>query len=229
MKKILKNISYNKITNNHLVYVFMFLAAFTIRFFASQKLPINSYEASILLKITDETSIYTDGFSIIEFILIKMSFFAFGESDLGARMFPVIAGSILTLLPLYLREKLDSKIGLVVSLFIVIDPFMVANSIQVGSNIFAFLAFAFLFGAIWKKDVIGINLFLLMLFISGRGKLLAMILCIIFLVYQKMHGVYVLKDLIEETKKWGRKNNYFQFQKYLIVGLFLAYSFGTDI
>jgi len=189
----------------------MFLAAFTIRFFASQKLPINSYEASILLRITDETSIYPDGFSVIENTLIKMSFFVFGESDLGARMWPIIAGSILTLLPLYLREQLNNKIGVVMSLFIVVDPFMLVNSIQIGSNIFAFLAFAFLFGAIWKKDVIGRNLFLLMLFISGRGKLFAMILCIIFLVYQKMHGVYVLKDLIEETKKWGNKNNYFQF------------------
>jgi len=232
MKNIFKNITYNKIKNTHLVYVFMFLAAFTIRFFASKKLPINSYEASILLRITDETSIYPDGFSIIEYILIKMSFFVFGESDLGARMWPVIAGSILTLLPLYLREQLNNKIGVVMSLCIVVDPFMLVNSIQIGSNIFAFLSFAFLFGAIWKNDVFGRNLFLFMLFISGRGKLLAIILCIIFLVYQKMHGVYVLKDLIEETKKWGKKNNYFQFQKYLIIGLFLAFTiaiFGLDI
>jgi len=232
MKNIFKNITYNKITNIHLVYVFMFLAAFTIRFFASQKLPINSYEASILLKITDETSIYPDGFSVIEYILIKMSFFVFGESDLGARMWPVIAGSILTLLPLYLREQLNNKIGVVMSLFIVVDPFLIVNSMQIGSNIFAFLAFAFLFGAIWKNDYFGRILFLLMLFSSGRGKLLAMILCIIFLVYQKMHGVYVLKDLIEETKKWGKIKIYFQFQKYLIIGLFLAFTiafFGLDI
>jgi len=222
MNKMFRNNTKNKITNTHLVYVILFLMAFTTRFFASQKLPINSYEASILLRITDEISIYPEGLSVIEFILIKTSFFFFGDNDLVARIWPVLAGSILSLLPLYLRDQFENKIGVMLSLFIVVDPFMIVNSIEIGSNIFTFLIFVFLLAAIWKKDVFTRTVFLVLLFISGRGTMLAMILSIAFLVYQKMHQALFVKNLVEETREWGKENNAFQFKKYLIIGLFLA-------
>ena len=130
MIKDFKGIRKNRITNTHLIYVSLFLAAFAIRFYGSQKLPINSYEASILLKITGRTPIYPEGFSIIESLLIKISFFIFSDSDLAARIWPIIAGSILTLLPLYLGKQLNPKNGVMLSLLIAIDPFMVVNSIQ---------------------------------------------------------------------------------------------------
>lgn len=227
MNKMFRNNTKNKITNTHLVYAILFLVAFTIRFCASQKLPINSYEASILLRITDEITIYPEGLSIIEFILIKTSFFFFGDNDLAARIWPVLAGSILSLLPLYLRDQLENEIGVMLSLFIVVDPFMIMNSIQIGSNIFTFLSFVFLLAAIWKKDVFSRTIFLVLLFISGRGTMLAMILSIAFLVYQKMHQAFFVKNLIEETREWGKENNVLQFQKYLIIGLFLAFIVTT--
>jgi len=141
MIKDFKNIRKNGITNSHLIYIFLFLVAIAIRFFASKKLPINAYEASILLKITGRTQIYPEGFSIIESLLIKTSFFIFSDSDLAARIWPIITGSILTLLPLYLGKQLNTKNGVLLSLFIAIDPFMIVNSIQLGSNIYTFLAF----------------------------------------------------------------------------------------
>ena len=234
MNKTFRNITKYKIKKYHLVYVLLFLVAFTIRFFASHKLPINSYEASILLRITDEISTYPEGLSIIEFILIKTSFFIFGDNDLAARIWPILAGSVLSLLPLYLGDQLENKIGVILSLFIVVDPFMIVNSIQTGSNIFAFLAFVFLLAAIWKKDVFTGIIFFVLLIISGRGTMLAMILSIAFLVYQKMQQGLFVKNLVEEIKEWGKKNNVFQFQKYLIIGLFLAfmiviYKFDTSL
>jgi len=212
MNKTFRNITKYKIKKSHLVYVLLFLAAFTIRFFASHKLPINSYEASILLRITDEISTYPEGLSIIEFILIKTSFFIFGDNDLAARIWPILAGSVLSLFPLYLRDQLENKIGVILSLFIVVDPFMIVNSIQIGSNIFAFLAFAFLLAAIWKKDVFTGTIFFVLLIISGRGTMLAMILSIAFFVYQKTQQELFVKNLVEEIKEWGKKNNVFQFQ-----------------
>ena len=234
MNKTFRNITKYKIKKYHLVYVLLFLVAFTIRFFASHKLPINSYEASILLRITDEISTYPEGLSIIEFILIKTSFFIFGDNDLAARIWPILAGSVLSLLPLYLGDQLENKIGVILSLFIVVDPFMIVNSIQIGSNIFAFLAFAFLLAAIWKKDVFTGTIHFVLLIISGRGTMLAMILSIAFLVYQKTQQELFVKNLVEEIKEWGKKNNVFQFQKYLIIGLFLAfmiaiYKFDTSL
>jgi len=224
-KTFRKNTKYTKhtITNTHLVYVLLFLVGFTIRFIASQKLPINSYEASILLRITDGKSTCPDGLSIIEFILIKTSFFIFGDNNLAARIWPVLAGSILSLLPLYLRDQLENKIGVMLSLFIIVDPFMIVNSIQIGSNIFAFLAFVFLLAAIWKKDNFTSALFLVLLIISGRGTMFAMIFGIAFLVYQKMRQGLLLKSLVKETRERGKKNGIFQLQKYLIIGLFLAF------
>jgi len=218
-RKTAKNI----IAKSYLVYVILFLVAFTIRFFASKKLPINSYEASILLRITDEIPTCPEGLSIIEFILIKTSFFIFGDNDLAARIWPILAGSIFSLLPIYLRDQLENKIGVMLSLFIVVDPFMIVNSIQIGSNIFSFLSFVFLLAAIWKKDVFIGTIFLVLLIISGRGTMLAMILSIAFLVYQKTHRGLFVKNLIEETREWGKRNNAFQLQKYFIIGLFLAF------
>jgi len=232
MIKDIKAIGKNKITNLHLIYVFLFLTAFIIRFFGSQKLPINSYEASILLKITGRTPIYPEGFSIIESILIKSSFFIFGDGDLAARIWPIIAGSILTLLPLYLGKQLNLKNGVMLSLFIAIDPFMIVNSIQLGSNIYTYLAFAFLLGAIWKRDVFKGILNLILLFLSGRGVLIAMILSITFLVYQKAHERDFIINFIEESKEWWKKNNDFQFPKILFFGLLSVFGiaiFKIDI
>ncbi len=219
MIKDIKGIGKNRITNLQLIYVFLFLMAFAIRFFGSQKLPINSYEASILLKITSRTPIYPEGFSIIESILIKSSFFIFGENDITARVWPIIAGSILTLLPLYLGKQLNHKNGVMFALFIAIDPFMIVNSIQLGSNIYTFLAFMFLLGAIWKRDIFTGILNLILIFFSGRGVMLAMVLSIAFLIYQKVHEGDYLRNLIEEFKEWWKKNNVFQFPKYLFFGL----------
>ena len=219
MIKDIKDIKKNEITNLHLIYAFLFLMAFAIRFLGSQKLPINSYEASILLNITGRTPIYPEGLSIIESILIKSSFFIFGDIDLAARIWPILAGSILTLLPLYLGKQINPKNGVMLSLFIAIDPFMVVNSIQLGGNIYAFLAFAFLLGAIWKRDVFRGILNLILLFFSGRGVMIAMILSIAFLVYQKAHEGDFIKNFIEESKEWWKKNNTFQFPKYLFFGL----------
>jgi hypothetical protein len=199
--------------------VSLFLAAFAIRFYGSQKLPINSHEASILLKITGRTTVYPEGFSIIESLLIKISFFIFSDSDLAARIWPIIAGSILTLLPLYLGRQLNPKNGVMLSLLIAIDPFMVVNSIQLGSNIFAFLAFTFLLGAIWKRDRFLVIMNLILLSFSGRGVMLAMILSIAFLIYLKVNEGGLIENYIEESKEWWKKNNAFIFPKLLILGL----------
>ena len=232
MIKDIKDIKENQITYLHLIYVFLFLSAFAIRFFGSQKLPINSYEASILLKITGRTPIYPEGFSIIESLLIKSSFFIFSDSDLAARIWPIIAGSILTLFPLYLGKQLNQKNGVMLSLFIAIDPFMIVNSIQLGSNIYTYLAFAFLFGAIWKRDVFWGVLNLVLLFFSGRGVMIALILSITFLIYQKVHEGDFIKNFIEEFKEWWKKNNDYQFSKYLFFGLLSVFGiaiFKIDI
>ncbi len=226
MIKGFKNIRKNRITNSHLIYVFLFFIAFAIRFFASQRLSINSYEASILLKITDRASTYPEGFSIIESLLNKSSFFLFSDSDLAARIWPVIAGSAITLLPLYLRKQLNPKKGVMLSLFIAVDHFLVVNSIQIGSNIFTFLAFLFLLGAIWKRDVFTGILSFILIFFSGRGVMLAMILGITFLVYQKVHEWDDVNNFIEESKKWWKKNDVFQFPKFLILGLLLVFGFA---
>ncbi len=223
MINAMKNIRKNRITNIHLVYVFLFITAFAFRFVASQKLPINSYEASILLKMTGRAVTYPEGVSIIESLLIKSSFFIFSDNDLAARIWPIIAGSILTLLPLYLENKLNKEYGLMLSLFIAIDPFMVVNSIQIGSNIFAFLAFVFFLGAIWKRDVFTGILNLILLLISGRGVMLAMILGVAFLVYEKVKKGEYIRNFIEESKEWWKKNNAFQLQKYISFGLLLVF------
>jgi hypothetical protein len=203
-----KNVNINKldrINGKHIFIVCLFLSAMIFRFFASQNVPINSYEAEIILRATGQTSINPDGISIFESILIKLTFFIFGESDLGARIWPIIIGSLLVLWPLYLGNKLRNKHVIGLSFLIAIDPFMIVNSIQIGSNIFSVFACAYLAVAILKKNHKKAVIFLFLLLISGRGLFLSLLIGLIFTAFYFEHVNETICEFCRFIKNFLKK------------------------
>ena len=216
----------------HIIYAFLFLAAFVIRFFASQKLPINSYEASILLNITDNLPSYPEGISIIQSLLIKTSFFVFGESDLAARIWSVIAGSLLVFSPLYLTDRFSTKSAIALSIFITIDPFMIANSIQIGSNIFAIFAFANMIGSIWKNRNFAATIFLLILLSSGRGLFFTIVLSAALFALNNEFNKKIKGELLKWIEIRKKKTHISQYLKIYVFGIALFFFiglFGIDL
>jgi hypothetical protein len=188
----------------HSIFACLFLAALVFRYFASQTVPINSYEAAILLKTTGRISIIPDGFSVLESALIKLTFFVFGESDLGARIWSILIGSLLVFWPLSIREKININSAIGLAFLIAIDPFMVVNSIQIGSNIFSVFSCVYLVSAIMKNKKNEAMLFSILVLISGRGLFFPLILgllCVVFYVEFVINKIEELNLFSSETRK----------------------------
>ncbi|MCJ7649424.1 MAG: hypothetical protein MUP85_12480, partial [Candidatus Lokiarchaeota archaeon] len=207
----------DEVKGSHLIYICCFFAAVIIRFFASHNLPVNSYEASILLNITDNLPSYPEGISLIQSSLIKISFFIFGESDLAARIWSIIFGSLLVFSPLYLTDRISSKSAIVLSILITIDPFMIANSIHIGSNIFAVFACANMIGSIWKKRNFAAIIFSLILLSSGRGLFFSMALCAALFALNYDFNEKIKREFFRWIKVIKKK---IQNSRYLNIGVF---------
>ena len=222
----------NEVKGYHLLFVIFFFTAVVIRFFASHNLPINSYEAPILLNITDYLPSYPEGISIIQSLLIKASFFVFGESDLAARIWSIIAGSLLVFSPLYHTDRLSAKSAIALSFFITIDPFMISNSIQIGSNIFAIFALANMIGSIWKNRNIASVIFSIILLSSGRGLFFSLALCAALFALNhdfkaKVEGIFFY--LIEIWKKKIQNSRNLKYCVFIIALFFVFALFRIDI
>lgn len=77
-------------------------------------------------------------------------FFVFESSDFLARFVPALAGAALTWLPYAFRRRLKPIPGLLLSIFLALDPGLVALSRQAGSPILA-LTFALFAWACWDN------------------------------------------------------------------------------
>jgi len=82
-------------------------------------------------------------------ILTRAAFTLFGDSDFTARLWPVLAGSALVLLPALLRRRLGRKAALVMAFGLAIDPGLIVVSRQAGGPMLA-LAFGLLALGFWE-------------------------------------------------------------------------------
>lgn len=87
-------------------------------------------------------------------------FTLFNQTELLARLLPVLLGSAMVLLPLYLRKSIGDGVTLLVAAGIALDPGLIAISKQAGSEIVAICAlFAlFLFVSQKKWTWVGVSL-----------------------------------------------------------------------
>lgn len=147
----------------------LFFGSLLMRLVAASKLPLNAYESALLIGNPGKATVWENPISLIESILIKPTYFMVGQSQFGARVWPAMAGSMLMLIPLYIKEVLGKKMSMVLALLLMIEPFLLGNSLQVGGHIFAILGLSLIISA-WLRNNIALTIIGgSILFLSGRG------------------------------------------------------------
>jgi len=137
-------------TLEHLLYVFIFLLALGVRVIAVGDLPLSDYEADHAVRAVqvsrgDPAELGTQPGYVL---LTGLAFFIMGSSEATARLWPVLAGSALVLLPFLFREKLGRKAAIVAAFGLALDPGLVSLSQLAGGPIMA-VSFVLLAGAAW--------------------------------------------------------------------------------
>ncbi len=118
----------------HLFAGFFFLTALIFRLMAAHQLEITKPEAQILLQITQGNAGLNGQASILYQVLTIPLMRFFGNSNLVVRFWPLLAGSLLILLPLLFEDILGKRGAVILCFLIALDPFVNVNSIILSGN-----------------------------------------------------------------------------------------------
>ncbi len=221
--------NHSEISVRDLVFILIVLIAVTIRMISAWTTPVNAYEAAILNTINSRGSTAIHRGSLLEMMLIKSAFILFGPSKMGARLWPVLAGSGLVLITYILRNKIGWKLAFIFGILFAFEPFMLANSTQIGSNIFGIFGLACLIAAIVVKNKAFLSAGLVIILFSGRGLLPVSIalaaICVPLVMWDKKlleHKLQFLKGLKKkELLQWGLSS---------VIGIsIVVFIFGLDL
>jgi len=153
----------------HAIYGLIAISCLIIRGYAAHQLPITKAEASILLQ-----SLYANGnadnnFTVWNQILSMPIMDFFGTGNLAVRFWVLLASCTIPLLPLFFEEEIGERAALIWAFFLALDPFQIANSLQIHGNTFAILLFLLCTGFFLRGKYLFALLCLLALTISGTG------------------------------------------------------------
>jgi len=167
-----------KIQNYHLIAVVFFIIAALIRLSAIHNLSLTEQEAVFLLSLTSPRDYLPSSF--LYQMIIKPVLFFFGDSYLAARIINVLLGSTLVVFPIFFEKELGKKTTLLMSFFLMVDPFLIANSaLLVSHNLILLLLGIFLLAIALNNDN-AIVLALLLIILSGFG--LGYLILVIFII-----------------------------------------------
>jgi len=201
--KIVKKFSKYKIYDLLIFLIFIFALAF--RMIASARLPYNAYESAIVQALFEENAGVQVLTSPIEAILIKITYFFFGSVKMGARIWPILAGSTLVFIPYLFRKFIGRRLGFILSVVISFEPFLLANSIQIGSNIFSIFGLAVVMVGLPRKNKRILMAGILLILLSGRGLLPSLLII----------GISrLLEDHLGERRLIGNLENHGIFKKH---------------
>ena len=144
--------------NTKLWFALAFALALVIRLLRLGEIPLSDFEAGWALQ-----SLGLARGLPVEFgpqpayvNLTALFFFVLQASNFAARLLPALAGSALTLAPLFFRDRLGEKTALVLAFLLVFEPGLVALSRQAGSPILALTALIFAWGA-WRNGYLRLS------------------------------------------------------------------------
>jgi hypothetical protein len=126
-----------------------------------------------------------------------------GNGSLIVRFWPVLAGSILVLLPLLFEDVLGTRPAVLLSVLLALDPFINANSIQINGSALTLCALALSVAFLRKQKMLPGVLAFLSFMLSGEaifyGLLLALFITLVAAIEKK-------PNLLAQT--WGKVWDY---------------------
>lgn len=144
----------------------IFLVGFFIRTYAALKINFTEYEAAYVLGF-DGYGSYTP--SVLQNLINKLFFQLPDYTPFSLRLFSILAGSLIIILPYFFREKLGNGPAIICALFFAFDPFLIANSVLITGNTFVLLAAGLMLVAWENKQSRLVLLFIFLMTVLGRG------------------------------------------------------------
>lgn len=191
----------------HLLIGLIFLVTLTVRIVSASLLEITKPEAQILFNITrSQGNLIGQGSILYQVLTIPMMRF-WGNGNLVVRFWPVLAGSALVLLPLFLTDVLGSRPAVVLSILLAVDPFLNANSIQINGNALALCTLALAIVFTQKKKMLPALIALIGFLLSGAaifyGLLVALFITLVAAIEKKSN---ILVQAWGELQDFVRRN-----------------------
>jgi hypothetical protein len=138
------------LTLEHLLYAFAFALALTLHFLHLGRLPLSDSEADLAFQALQivRGAHPMIGTNPAYVLLTSILFFVFGASDFLARFWPALAGSLLSLMPFFFRDRLGRIPALILAFSLAMEPGLLALSRTAASSMLAifFLASAWAMG-----------------------------------------------------------------------------------
>ena len=174
----------------HLVYLGIFLLALGLRLFAASRLVITQPEADILFRLTRDGAVSTSRGSLLYQLLTLPLMDLFGSGRLVVRLWLILAGAALTLVPLLFEDWLGEKQALILSTLFALDPFGNAASLQLNSSLLTLCTLLVSLGLFHRRKYFSGVLVFLAFILSGRAILYPLGLGLIFALV-----LYLQKEL----------------------------------
>ena len=174
----------------HLVYLGIFLLALGLRLFAANRLVITQPEADILFRLTRDGAVSTSRGSLLYQLLTLPLMDLFGSGRLVVRLWLILAGAVLTLVPLLFEDWLGEKQALILSALFALDPFGNAASLQLNSSLLTLCTLLVSLGLFHRRKYFSGVLVFLAFMLSGRAVLYPLGLGLIFALV-----LYLQKEL----------------------------------
>ena len=162
-------------------FLTVLILAFIVRLYGAVHINFTASEAAYVMG-WDEISLFSP--SLLQNLVNQIAIGIPEYSTLAFRLIHVIAGSLIVVLPFFLRNYIGNLASLIFGFFLAIDPFLIANSILITGNTLAILVGCGIVLSLIKGKYHFIPFLLVFMAVSGRGFahfLLVSLICIIFI------------------------------------------------
>ncbi len=153
------------------LYVLAFLIAIALRFIQLGAMPFTDAEATSALQALHVAQGLKPALGAHPFYILSTSILFFlygGGTNFLARFFPALVGSLLVFVPLlFADERIKPRSGVILALFIALDPGLVALSRQAASPIFAVTFLLLVLGFLNKNRSSLVGVFFALALLSG--------------------------------------------------------------
>ena len=210
-----------KLQVKHLVYLSVFLFTLCLRFYAAAKLNITQSEADILLPLT-RVGASSGGHASLIYQLLTLPLMSFlGSGPLVVRFWLILAGALLTLVPLLFEDWLGERPALVLSVLLAPDPFASAASLQLNSGLLTLTTLVIAMGLLHRKIYFAGSIVLMAFLLTGRAILYPLgVGAILLLVLYLQKEMEPVRGLCREL--WNSVKENIQKISVVLAGIVLA-------